>query len=393
MSAIFEQEVTADQDQEEIVNDVEMFGERHARWYQIAAKNETVDLIVSGVKRVLVKKPTGAGKTFTAGLIFSCRKLRAFFGLKESEKLVILFIAHKHRLLTQAEREYAKADNIELILQTTQSSITDESVERCHLICLDEAHHESCLTIQYHLDKIKDKVIIGLTATPERADGLLVKFSNIVEPLSREQAVEEGWLAKTKLYSFVDAPERDKVEVLKDIFNNYVEEMGQTMVFVRTKHEVTVLTQFLRDIGKTAVGVLSQSERELNILLDRFSNKEIQFIVNCNRISEGVDVKFCESIVLGRTCGSYPMLNQIIGRASRPDSDCRVWELINPLSGRNLDTTVVVGEPEIHKLIFRVNNQWVEEEFDYTNDWNPSQGTKEELLRQEAAAKMNPMRR
>jgi len=42
-----------------------------------------------------------------------------------------------------------------------------------------------------------------------------------------------------------------------------------------------------------------------------------------------------------------------------------VWELINPLSGRNLDTTVVVGTPEFHRLISKEGGEWVERAFDY----------------------------
>lgn len=369
-----EYEVTENDD---VPDDVEMFGDKEARWYQIAARNLTVKYIVEELaRRVLVKQPTGAGKTFTSGLIFSCPKLRAFFNLKGEEKMIILFIAHKHRLLTQAERAYAQASNIELILQSAFSPLpaslfNEDGSPRWHISCIDEAHHEAMMTIQYQLDKIADRPIIGLTATPERADGMLIKFDRIVEPITREQAVKEGWLAPTRLFSFVDAPERDKCEVLKDVFDAYVNIMGQTMVFVRTKMEVAAITKYLKDKGYSAVGILNQSEAELNTVLDMFSNKLIQFVVNCNKINEGVDVRFCESVVLGRTFGSYPQLNQVIGRASRPDSKCQVFELINPLSGTNLDTTVVVGEPEEHLLIYRINGKWVEEKFDYTNGWCP----------------------
>lgn len=357
----------------------DMFGERKARWYQIAARNETVDAIIKGEMRVLVKQPTGAGKTFTSGMIFSCPRLRAHFGLNEGENLVILFVAHKHRLLTQAEREYAQAEGIELVLQSAFSPVPDDLFY--HIICLDEAHHEAMMTIQYQLDTFSKKPIIGLTATPERADGLLIKFSRIVEPISREQAVKEGYLAETELYSYVDAPERDKVAVLKDIFAAHVEEMQQTMVFVSTKKEAFIVTEYLRSLGKKAACVIKQSDRELDALLDRFSAGEVQFIVNCNRISEGVDVIGCSDLVLGRTFGSYPMLNQVIGRAARPDSPCRVRELINPLSGRNLDTTVVVGEPKVHKLFYRVNGHWIGEQFDYRNEWNPNEDTLDEQAR------------
>lgn len=370
-------------DQEEVVSEEisvdEMFGERHARWYQIAARNEAVDAIINGEMRVLVKQPTGAGKTFTSGLIFSCPRLRAHFGLKEGEKLSILFVAHKHRLLTQAEREYADAENINLIVQSAFTKVPDDLF--FHIVCMDEAHHEAMMTIQYQLDRLSTTPIIGLTATPERADGLLIKFSRIVEPISREQAVKEGFLAETELYSYVDAPERDKVEVLKDIFAAHIEQMQQTMVFVSTKKEAFIITEYLRGLGKKAACVIKQSDRELDALLDKFSAGEVQFIVNCNRISEGVDVRGCSDLVLGRTFGSYPMLNQVIGRAARPDSPCRVRELINPLSGRNLDTTVVVGEPKVHKLFYRVNGHWVGEQFDYTNEWNPNEDTIDEQQR------------
>jgi hypothetical protein len=61
------------------------------------------------------------------------------------------------------------------------------------------------------------------------------------------------------------------------------------------------------------------------------------------------------------------MLNQWIGRASRPDSECFVFELINPLSGNNLDTTAVVGTPKRHVLCSpNRHGNFVEREFNYT---------------------------
>lgn len=348
-------------------DEVEFFGEKECRWYQIAARNEVAELLEQKIMRICVVLPTGAGKTLTSGLIFSSDRIRKALKVKKGKKLRLMFIAHKHRLLSQAEKVYADAEGIELIVQSCFSKISDDMIARgWDITCLDEAHHEAMMTIQLQLEKIGDIPILGLTATPDRADGSLIKFEEIVEPISREQAVAEGWLAPTKLYSFVDAPERDKSEIVKDILNGYVEKMGQTMVFVRTKREVHEIILHLRKLKKKAVAILAQSDKEVDRILDDFSEGKYQFVVNCNKINEGVDIKRCESVLLGRTYGSYPQLNQVIGRASRPDSECRVWEIINPLSGRNLDTTVVVGTPEVHKLVYRVNNQWIEEAFDYT---------------------------
>lgn len=350
-------------------DEVELFGEKQVRWYQIAARNQVEQALEDGVKRILVVLPTGAGKTLTSGLIFNSRKIRRILGVNDDRKLRILFIAHKHRLLSQAEQTYAAAEGVELIIQSAFSDIPQEVLEAgWDIACIDEAHHEAMMTIQLQLENIGDIPIIGLTATPDRADGCLIKFEVIVAPISREQAVEEGWLAPTQLFSFVDAPEKDKTRILKDIFDVYAEDMGQTMVFVRTKKEVAIIHQYLIDLGYKSIAILNQTEKELDRILNDFSSGTYQFIVNCNKINEGVDVSNCESVVLGRQFGSYPQLNQVIGRAARPDSDCRVWELINPLSGYNLDTTVVVGTPELHKLIYRKGGKWVEELFDYTTD-------------------------
>jgi superfamily II DNA or RNA helicase len=230
---------------------------------------------------------------------------------------------------------------------------------------LDEAHHEACMSVQLQLDDIGERPFIGLTATPDRASGEVIKFEVIVNPISREQAVLEGWLAETELNTFVDTPAADKTEIIKDMVDSYGHEMGQTMVFVRTKREVAAIAEYLNDSGYEAVALLQQTESQLNDLLDDFSAGGIQFIVNCNKINEGVDVVGCTDVLLGRQFGSYPQLNQVIGRAARPDSDCRVWELINPLSANNKDTTVVVGTPSRHRLVSKSRGEWTEREFDY----------------------------
>jgi len=345
---------------------VEMFGDKLVRWYQIAARHAVEQhLLEDPCGRILVVLPTGAGKTLTSGLIFSSGLVRKALGV-HNRKLRLLFIAHKHRLLTQAEREYADAEGVEFIPHSAFQDLPPELLkDGWDITCIDEAHHEAMSTIQYHLEKLGDHPIIGLTATPNRADGCLIKFDRIVNPISREQAVAEGHLAPTHIHTFVDVPSKEKVDVLSDIFENYSHQMGQTMVFVKTKKEVRAIVTVLMNLGYVAVGILEQSEAELNGILDKFSVGEIQFVVNCNKINEGVDVKGCTDVILGRQFGSYPQLNQVIGRASRPDSDCNVWELINPLNGRNLDTTVVVGTPESHRLVSKEGGRWIERQFDY----------------------------
>ncbi len=372
--------------EEHAANDDEYYGDKLVRWYQYAARAQTVHGFVKlGYKRILVALPTGAGKTLSSGIIFNDPELRKFLGLSNvvdkktgtyKRKMRILFIAHKHRLLSQAERTFAHDNGVELIMQSAFSDIPADVLEEgWDLTVLDEAHHEAMSTLQYKLEEMTTNKkakhgyipMVGLTATYDRPDGMMIKFDLIVEPISREQAVEEGWLAPTNIYSFVDpTASSDKIQILSAILTDYHHLMGRTMVFVKTKAEVAVITNLLTKLGKKAVAAVGMTQKQLDKVLDQFSNGEWDFIVNCNMINEGVDVKGCDSVVLGRTYGSYVQLNQVIGRAARPDSECNVFELVNPLSANNLDTTVVTGTPEKHMLIYRKAGQWVEAEFDYT---------------------------
>lgn len=344
----------------------EYFGEKPLRWYQVAARNATIQALAAGKQRILIVLPTGAGKTITIACTMGSPEIKKALKIEQDRKVRVLFVAHKHRLLTQAEQTFATSNDVELITQSMFSDIPQDVLDRGWDVCvLDESHHEAASSFQYHLEKIGEFPLVGLTATPNRADGCLIKFDNIVNPISREQAVAEGYLAPTKIHTFVDVPSKEKIDVLADIFNNYAHQMNAAMVFVRTKKEVVGVVNILENLGYAAVGILNQTEEELNTILDDFSNGKWRFVVNCNKINEGVDVKGCTDVVLGRQFGSYPQLNQVIGRAARPDSDCNVWELINPLSGRNLDTTVVVGTPEYHRLLSKEGGKWVEREFNY----------------------------
>jgi len=360
--------------------EVIMFGSKKSRWFQVAALHAVEDALKKAISRILVVHPTGAGKTLTSGIIFSSPIIRKLLGIEDGKPLRLLFVSHRQRLLTQAERTFADANNVEFIPMSAFSELPDDL--EWDISCIDEAHHEAMMSIQYRLDKLGDKPIIGLTATPDRADGLLIKFEAIINPISREEAVEQGFLAKTYINSIVDAPSKYKIDVSKRIIDHFGSDFGQTMMFFRTKHEVEEINNYLIEKGYNSIALMNQSGNELDVILDDFNAKKYQFVVNCNRINEGVDVIGCTDVYLGRQFGSYPQLNQVIGRASRPDSRCTVWELINPISPKNLDTTVVVGTPARHRLISKRGDTWKTQKFDYTSTridemWNGVQSAQD----------------
>lgn len=359
----------------------EFYGEKQLRWYQIAARNALIQHLNDGLRRILIVLPTGAGKTLTIAASLSDPDIRKALGVKGNRKLRVFFTAHKHRLLTQAERTFIDSNNVEIIPHSIFSDLPAKEFEKgIDVVVLDESHHEAMASFQYHLEILGDYPIIGLTATAERADGMVIKFQEIVEPISRHEAVEQGYLAQTYLNTVVDSHNKNKVEVTTKLLDTYLDEFKQTLMFYRTKKEAIQVVDYLRSKGKKAIALVSEKASVVEEALEAFNRGEVQFIANCSIISEGVDVKNATHVVLGRAVNSYPLLSQIIGRTSRPDSDSIVFEFINPLSGSNLDTTVVTGTPEEHRLISWRGGKWTERHFDYTSHKNEAQIGKEQLV-------------
>lgn len=115
-------------EQQEAVNDVEYFGKKEMRWYQVAARNEVAQILEATINnkhapRICIVAPTGSGKTVTNGSILANERIRKVLTKGENRPLRVLFISHKHRLLSQAERAYGEIQGVKTItLETLHAS-------------------------------------------------------------------------------------------------------------------------------------------------------------------------------------------------------------------------------------------------------------------------------
>ncbi len=343
----------AQQDTEkEALETPETAAEREQRWYQLDTVAGVALALREGHTRICVVGPTGTGKTYSSRLLFEDAEIRALLGVEGDRPLRVLYAAHMDRLLLQAQREFEGTPSVQLLRQSVYSKIPERYIqEGWDVVCIDEAHHEAMRTYQDQLEILGNTPIIGLTATPDRDDGRLIKFSAIVEPISRVQAVREGYLARSTVNTILDESGTDKTEILTDLLHKYASYMDQTMVFVMTHGEVSRIAAVLTEMGYNAVGLIDQSNAEVHEILEQFSAGDIQFIVNCSRIDEGIDVKGATDVVMGRRYGSRRQINQTIGRAARPDCPCNVWEMVDPLETQ-YTAKDIIEELERHYLIY-----------------------------------------
>ena len=355
--------------------------------FQTKAVEDIIDKYeINPQARVMLVSPTGTGKTIIARKFIASDRLREVL-LKDKTRttLRIIYKCHIERLLTQARRRFdptivtestienwAKQDNndptaiestfkVEICYQMYANKI-DDNLD-IDLIIYDECHHEACNTIQEFLSTAGKFPSLGMTATPDRNDNCLIKFDYMIEPITRTQAVDQGYICQTDINTIVDTSSKNKVKLLKEILFNFSHEMKQTMVFVRTKAEIREVVDYINnELGLLARGC--DDSDDVDMLLDDFGAGEYQFIVSCMKLSEGIDVQGVTDVVIARNVGSNIILNQIIGRAARTDTrECRVWEFVNALSSDNLDTTEIVGIPKSHRLISKSNGQFIVRDF------------------------------
>lgn len=140
--------------------------------------------------RNLVVAATGTGKTVLAALDY--RRLAGETGATERPSL--LFIAHRREILEQSLRTYrevlADASFGELyvggarperwshvfasIQSLTSSGVNNLPPDAFDIVVIDEFHHAEARTYQRLLDRLEPRELLGLTATPERTDGVNV---------------------------------------------------------------------------------------------------------------------------------------------------------------------------------------------------------------------------
>ncbi|MEG1743918.1 MAG: DEAD/DEAH box helicase family protein, partial [Clostridia bacterium] len=151
---------------------------------------------VRGFYRNLVVAATGTGKT-----VISAFDYKRFRKQNADKPCRLLFVAHREEILKQSLYTFRAVlkdanfgemfvgnykpdsiDNLFISIQTFNSqSFTEKTTSDFYdYIIVDEFHHAAAPTYQKLLDYYKPKILLGLTATPERMDGksILPYFNN-----------------------------------------------------------------------------------------------------------------------------------------------------------------------------------------------------------------------
>ncbi|MGH1348904.1 MAG: DEAD/DEAH box helicase family protein [Nannocystales bacterium] len=177
----------------------------------------------AGHRRNLVVAATGTGKTVVAALDY--RRLS-----KQLKQARLLFVAHRREILEQSHRTFQVAlgdggfgerlgdgqvpDEWTHVFANIQS-LTPERLETLSpdafdVVIVDEFHHAAAGSYDRLLRKLKPEVLVGLTATPERADGksVLEWFDGrIASEIRLWEALDHSLLCPFQYFGIGNAPD------------------------------------------------------------------------------------------------------------------------------------------------------------------------------------------
>ena len=321
---------------------------------------------VRGYNRNLVVAATGTGKTVISALDY-----KRFCKQHPGHPCRLLFVAHREEILKQSLYTFRavlkdanfgelfvgshKADSIDhlfISIQTfnSQDFTTKTDADFYDYIVVDEFHHAAAPTYQKLLEYYQPKILLGLTATPERMDGknILDYFSGrIAAEIRLPEAIDRKLLCPFQYFGVTDTADlsslkwrtggydKNELSNLYTLSGLVAERRADLVVnsilkYVTDINEVKGLgfcvsiehAQFMADYfnarGIPSMALTGDSpDEERNAAKQRLVSGELRFIFVVDIYNEGVDIPEVNTVLFLRPTESLTVFLQQLGRGLR----------------------------------------------------------------------------
>ncbi|MDN7129662.1 DUF3427 domain-containing protein [Pseudidiomarina sp. 1APR75-15] len=317
-----------------------------------------------GRYRNLLVAATGTGKTVMAALDY--KRLCKQAGGEPR----LLFVAHRKEILQQSLQTFRhvmrngnfgdyladghEPESYTHLFATIQSVNSRQLVEELgdkywNMVIIDECHHIEARSFRKLIEQLKPKFLLGLTATPERADGLNILQHFDLRPDGTPSAQMRLWhaldqqlLAPFEYYACADGidysgvnwrsanetaqleqlliGEKSRALAVMRAWEEHVSSIAEcrALAFCVSIAHAEYMADFFNAHGIKAAlvtGQISSYERErLPKLLEQ---REINVIVTVDLYNEGIDLPFVDTLLLLRPTQSATLFQQQIGRGLR----------------------------------------------------------------------------
>ncbi len=337
---------------------------------------EQLDLARSrGHHRNLVVAATGTGKTVMAAWDYA--RLR-----RNLPRARLLFVAHRDEILEQSRATFALAmrdatfgerwvggdrpQRFEHVFASIQSlnaaGVEHVGPDHFDVVIVDEFHHAAAPSYQALLRRVQPRELLGLTATPERADGLdVLEFfdGRIAAELRLWDAIDQQHLCPFDYFGVYDGAdlravtwrrgqgydptELTNVLTADDVWaNRVIEQVDATITDPRRMRALgfcvgvghaKFMAERFRRAGIPAVAVSGESPMdERRQALADLRDGRVAVIFTVDLFNEGIDLPAVDTLLMLRPTDSPTLFMQQLGRGLRKAADkpvCTVLDFVS----------------------------------------------------------------
>ncbi|MFB0920317.1 MAG: DUF3427 domain-containing protein, partial [Oscillospiraceae bacterium] len=320
---------------------------------------------IRGYYKNLVVAATGTGKT-----VISAFDYRGFCKANPGKPNHLLFVAHREEILKQSLACFQgvlkdvnfgslfvgnyRPDSLDYLfvsVQTLRSQALTEktSPDYYDYIVVDETHHAAAESYDF-LEYYKPKILLGLTATPERMDGksILDYFDGrIAAEIRLPEAIDRKLLCPFQYFGVTDTVDLSDLRwvrggyeksQLENIYvlnravaehraghivrslDKYVTDMDEVkgLGFCVSVEHAKFMAEFFSGAGIPSIFLVGNSpDEERDTAKQRLVSGELRFIFVVDIYNEGVDIPEVNTVLFLRPTESLTVFLQQLGRGLR----------------------------------------------------------------------------
>ena len=316
-----------------------------------------------GEMKNLVAAATGTGKT-----VISAFDFKRF--LKSHPRANFLFVTHREEILRQAWYTFRQVlknndfgqlwfsgetpssyNQLFVSIQTLNNRMISLSLspDFFDYIVIDEVHHSAASSYQKLLSYFTPRILLGLTATPERHDGedITKYFGNTLSAEIRlPDALNQKLLCPFQYFGISDETDISRVSWRKGRYEInglekiYSEDLRRVIDIIRSckkyltdyqsvtalgfcvskKHSEFMSRQF-NEKGLKACYLHSDNGHQRKDIIHQFRKKEINYLFVVDIFNEGIDIPEIDTLLFLRPTESLTIFLQQLGRGLRLHED------------------------------------------------------------------------
>jgi superfamily II DNA or RNA helicase len=298
---------------------------------------------MQGYHRNLLVSATGTGKTVMAAVDYARLRDRL-------PRARLLFVAHREEILDQSRRTFrqvladhtfgekwvggARPTAFDHVFASVQSLAAGRSehltADHFDVVVVDEFHHAAAPSYRFIMEVLRPRELLGLTATPERTDGLPILHwfgDRIAAELRLWDAIEQYRLVPFAYYGIHDGVDLTEVPwrrgrgydeaALTEVYTSdkawarfvlrqlerHVDDLSaiRCLGFCVSVAHARYMAERFRELGLAAVAVWGESsDTERRSALRDLRDGKVRVVFSVDLFNEGVDVPNVDTVLMLR---------------------------------------------------------------------------------------------